>query len=74
MLEANGKAQRALDTACLRVMVPLTEDLVLKSPGDDADTQTAMKSRLFHRHFAHLVKVLEKNTTSEVGTTVVDDD
>jgi hypothetical protein len=47
-------------------MVLLTEGLVLKTPGEEDETQSLLKSRLFYRHYLHLVKALER-TTSEVS-------
>ncbi|WVF65508.1 hypothetical protein IAT40_000236 [Kwoniella sp. CBS 6097] len=65
-MEANNKVQRELDHACLRATVPVTEGLVLKSPSDESDdAQGVVKSRLFYRHYHHLVRVLERSSYEE---------
>ncbi|OCF79181.1 neurofibromin 1 [Kwoniella mangroviensis CBS 8886] len=65
-VETTSKAQRELDHACLRAMVPLTEGLVLKSPAEETDnSQGKLKSRLFYKHYLHLVKVLERSSFEE---------
>ncbi|KAK4687682.1 neurofibromin 1, partial [Tremellales sp. Uapishka_1] len=59
--EGSIKLQRELDLACLKALVPLSEGLVLRSQGDDAEeTQTVVKSRLFYRQYQLFVKVLER--------------
>ncbi|WVQ63868.1 uncharacterized protein L199_002024 [Kwoniella botswanensis] len=64
--ETTSKAQRELDHACLRAMVPLTEGLVLKSPAEETDhSQGVLKSRLFYKNYLHLVKVLERSSFEE---------
>ncbi|OCF40958.1 neurofibromin 1 [Kwoniella heveanensis CBS 569] len=65
-METNSKVQRELDHACLRATVPITDDLVLRSPSDESDdAQGVVKSRLFYRHYHHLVRVLERSSYEE---------
>ncbi|WWD06786.1 hypothetical protein V865_004881 [Kwoniella europaea PYCC6329] len=65
-VETTSKAQRELDHACLRAMVPLTEGLVLKSPAEETDhSQGVLKSRFFYKNYLHLVKVLERSSFEE---------
>ncbi|WVW79391.1 hypothetical protein I302_101360 [Kwoniella bestiolae CBS 10118] len=65
-VETTSKSQRELDHACLRAMVPLTEGLVLKNPAEETDnSQGVLKSRLFYKHYLHLVKVLERSSFEE---------
>lgn len=64
---SDGRLQRELDQACLRAMVPITEGLVLNVVGEGArDTHNVARSRLFHRHYLHLVQVIERSHSTEV--------
>ncbi|WWC73068.1 uncharacterized protein I206_107033 [Kwoniella pini CBS 10737] len=61
-----SKYQRELDHACLQAMVPVTEGLVLKIPGEEGDnSQGVVKPRLFYKHYHHLVKILERSSFEE---------
>nr|XP_018259204.1 neurofibromin 1 [Kwoniella dejecticola CBS 10117]OBR81362.1 neurofibromin 1 [Kwoniella dejecticola CBS 10117] len=65
-LETTSKAQRELNHACLRAMVPVTDGLVLTNPGEEGDnSQGVVRSRLFYKHYHHLVKVLERSSFEE---------
>lgn len=65
--ESTSKLQLELDQACLHSMVPITESLVLYSASDAAeDSKGVIKSRLFHRHYQHLVRLIEKAHSVEV--------
>ncbi|ODN95826.1 neurofibromin 1 [Cryptococcus wingfieldii CBS 7118] len=69
-IESHGHSQRELDHACLKAMVPVTEGLVLRLGGEEAeDPQRVLKSRLFYRHYHHLVKVIEKTNNEETQST-----
>lgn len=60
------KIQRDLDLSCLRAMIPLTDGLTIRSPGDDSeDSQNVAKSRLFYRYYSMLVRVLERANNLE---------
>ena len=61
-----SKIQRDLEIACLRAMVPVTDGLVIKPSGGDAEiSQATVKSRLFYRYYHHLVRVLERANAAE---------
>lgn len=60
------KVQRDLDLSCLRAMIPITDGLTIRSPGDDSeDSQNVAKSRLFYRYYSMLVRVLERANNVE---------
>jgi hypothetical protein len=41
----------------LKAMVPVTQGLSLRGPGEDSETTlTAVKTRLFYKYYAHLSK------------------
>jgi len=66
------KVQRDLDLACLRAMIPITDGLVIRQPGDDSeDPQGVAKSRLFYRYYSMLLRVLERSTTVETESSQV---
>ncbi|WVN87921.1 uncharacterized protein L203_103118 [Cryptococcus depauperatus CBS 7841] len=70
-VDPNGKLQRELYHACLRAMVPISNGLVLSLTGEDEDSpQGAHQSRLFYKHYNHLVKVIER-TNKEEGESLV---
>ncbi|WRT69099.1 uncharacterized protein IL334_006083 [Kwoniella shivajii] len=65
-VESTSKSQKELDHACLKAMVPLSEGLVLKNSAEDTDdSQGVVKSRLFYKHYHHLVKVIERSNYEE---------
>ena len=48
--------------------MPVTAGLTLRPPGDDHEqASSAVKTRLFYRYYAYLVKVLERSNSAEVG-------
>ncbi|WOO81456.1 Neurofibromin [Vanrija pseudolonga] len=64
-LVGNDRIQRDLDHACLRAMIPVTDNLIIKPPGAESeDTQLVVKSRLFYRYYHMLVRVLERSANS----------
>ena len=70
LAEASSKLHADLDQAGLKAMVPLSEGLVLASGADEnAASQPIIKSRLFHKHYQHLVRLLER--TSIHGDNIV---
>ena len=49
-------------------MIPITEGLTLKAAGEDSEaTQSSVTSRIFYRHYAHLVKILERSHLQDVS-------
>lgn len=66
------KVQRDLDIACLRAMIPVTDGLVIRQPGDESeDPQGVNKSRLFYRYYSMLLRVLERSTSVETESSQV---
>ncbi|KAL7420982.1 Ras GTPase activating protein ira2 [Cryptotrichosporon argae] len=64
-----SRLQRDLDLACLRAMILVTDGLVLRPTADDAElTPAVVKSRLFYRYYALLVKVLGRTVTDAEST------
>ncbi|KAK8844111.1 hypothetical protein IAR55_006905 [Kwoniella newhampshirensis] len=67
--DASGRNQRELDHACLKAMVPITDGLVLRSGVEVSDdTQEVVKSRMFYRHYQHLVEVIERSNMAETAS------
>lgn len=70
LAEATSKLHVDLDLAGLKAMALLSEGLVLASGADESiASQPIVKSRLFHKHYQHLVRLLER--TSIEGDSVV---
>ncbi|ORY28775.1 hypothetical protein BCR39DRAFT_533800 [Naematelia encephala] len=63
-LDGSSRLQRELDHACLRAMVPLSEGLTLRAPGDDGENPV-VKSRIFYRHLSQFVEILERGEGSD---------
>nr|XP_031861450.1 uncharacterized protein CI109_003054 [Kwoniella shandongensis]KAA5528522.1 hypothetical protein CI109_003054 [Kwoniella shandongensis] len=68
--DSSSRAQQELDHACLKAMVPVTEGLVLRIGGEENDdNHGVVKSRLFYRHYQHLVKIIERPNLAEARST-----
>lgn len=66
------RLNRDVEHATLKAMVPVTQGLSLRGPGEDSETTlTAVKTRLFYKYYAHLSKMLEPTHTSEVLEQIV---
>ncbi|ORX39325.1 putative ras GTPase activator [Kockovaella imperatae] len=61
-----GKIQRDLERASLKAMVPITDRLSIKTAEDAEKTQSALHSRLFHKYFHHLVRILERSQAPDL--------
>lgn len=62
---------RELEHATLKLMVPITDSLALRAAGDEPETSSAaVKTRLFYRYYAHLIKIMERSHMSEVSSSV----
>ena len=67
MAESSTKTYREFEHATLKAVVLVTEGLVLRPPGDGSEQAgNAVKTRIFYRYYAYLVKVLERSHLAEV--------
>jgi neurofibromin 1 len=67
MADASTKTYREFEYATLAAIVPVSDGLTLRPPGDETEQAgNAVKTRIFYRYYAYLVKVLERSHLAEV--------
>jgi len=68
MAESSTKTHREFEHVILRAIVPVTDGLTLRPPGDESNqASAAVKTRIFYRYYAYLVKVLDRSRSAEVS-------
>ena len=66
-VDSTAKGYRDVEHAALKALVLVTDGLSLRPGAEESDANTAVKTRLFHRYYTYLVKVLERSNGVEVS-------